>query len=421
VNKPRRRALILVIAGVAALAIAVAVVVFVVVKPESESLAAYNAAADDLRDARRAAEEARLDLVVASEDAIATATSGTAIADSTGPAYISDVATIAAVRTAAESLVTAAGLTLTDGALVSPAPAAIDDLGALDAPADRVERVTAAAAMRERIPGFETAAADFATQAEVVATSAASVDTAVDALLASAHTTGTTDALPALASAETVSAYTAAVAALAEPAEDADALALMTDYQQAWLAGIASHEAAARQQGSVSEPTLIRGVLVANKTYALPSTYGNGLTAETKDAFAAMKAEAAAAGHNIYISSGFRSFSTQTGLYNRYVANDGQADADRYSARPGHSEHQTGLTFDLNTITEAFGATPAGIWVAENGHRFGFVVRYPQGKEEITGYKWEPWHLRYLGVDVATKLHDSGLTLEEYLGITSAY
>jgi LAS superfamily LD-carboxypeptidase LdcB len=108
-------------------------------------------------------------------------------------------------------------------------------------------------------------------------------------------------------------------------------------------------------------------------------------------------------------------------VYNSYASRDGSAAADRYSARPGHSEHQSGLAFDLNTITEAFGYTPEGQWVAANAHRFGFIVRYPQGKEGSTGYIWEPWHLRYLGVDTATAVYNSGLSLEEYLGITSVY
>lgn len=417
----RRRRLVVIVAGAAVLVLVAAVIVFVVTRPETESLATYEAAADELRAARLTAEEARLDQVAKSEQAITAVGTATALADATKPGYVSDTTTITALRAAADTLVTAANLAAADGVLTAPMPPAIDELGALEAPADREERIAAAAALRERIPAFEASASELAAQAGQVTDAVATAVTAMDAVLASAHTTGAADALPPLASAESVAAYTAAVDALASPADDADRLALITAYQDAWMAGIASHEAAARQQSSASEPTLIRGILIANKTYALPSTYGSGLTAETQAAFDAMKAAAAAEGHKLYIASGFRSYATQTGLYNKYVANDGQADADRYSARPGHSEHQTGLTFDLNTITEAFGGTPAGIWVAEHGHEYGFIVRYPQGKEAITGYKWEPWHLRYLGVDVATRVHDSGLTVEEYLGITSAY
>ena len=403
--------LIPVIAGVAALAIAAAAVYFLVIKPETDSLAGYATAADELLAAQTAAQQARESVVAQLDAAATTSTSAAALADAVGPAYVADVSTLAAVRSAAEPI----------AALAVAGVPELAEVTIPDAPSAREERVTAAAALREQIPAIEATASSFTDQAQQVTDAITAVDTAVDAVLASAHTTGTADALPALASAETVAAYNAAVAALASPADDADPVALLTAYQDAWKAGIASAEAAAREQGSASEPTYIRGILIANKTYALPSDYGNGLTAETQSAFATMKAAASAEGHNLFISSGFRSYATQTGLYNKYVANDGKADADRYSARPGHSEHQSGLSFDLNSISEAFGGQPAGIWVAEHGHEYGFIVRYPQGKEDITGYKWEPWHIRYVGVDAATKLHASGLTVEEYLGITSVY
>lgn len=403
--------LIPVVAGVAALAIAAAAVFFLVIKPETDSLAAYSTAADELLAAQTAAQDARESVAAQLDAAATTSTSAAALADAVGPAYVADVSTLAAVRSAAEPL----------AALSTAGVPELAEVTIPDAPSAREERATAAAALREQIPAIEATASAFADQAQQVTDAIAGVRAAMDAVLASAHTTGTADALPALASADTVAAYSAAVEALASPSEDADRLALLTAYTDAWKAGIASAETAARAQESASEPTIIRGILIANKTFGLPSTYGDGLTAETQSAFATMKAAAAAEGLNLYISSGFRSYATQNGLYNKYVANDGKADADRYSARPGHSEHQSGLAFDLNTISESFGGTPAGIWVAEHGHEYGFIVRYPQGKEDVTGYKWEPWHIRYVGVDAATKLHDSGLTVEEYLGITSSY
>ncbi len=194
----------------------------------------------------------------------------------------------------------------------------------------------------------------------------------------------------------------------------------MLAYRDAWNAAVAS-DAAARSTTGTAAATYIKGVLIVNKTYGLPSSFGNGLTAETTAAFNAMQAAAAAQSLNLYIASGFRSFSAQTSVYNKYKANEGQAGADTHSARPGYSEHQSGLAFDLNTITQSFGSTAEGIWVADNAHLYGFIVRYPQGKEAITGYIWEPWHLRYVGVDLATTLHSSGQTLEEYLGVTSVY
>lgn len=167
--------------------------------------------------------------------------------------------------------------------------------------------------------------------------------------------------------------------------------------------------------------TYFDGILVVNKTYALPADYAPGVNSEAQAAFDEMQSDAAAEGLNIYISSGFRSYDYQAGLYQRYVDKDGKEEADRYSARPGHSEHQTGLAFDLNSIEESFANTAEGKWVNRNCYKYGFIIRYPSDKEDITGYKWEPWHIRYLGKETAQAVYDSGLCLEEYLGITSQY
>ncbi len=167
--------------------------------------------------------------------------------------------------------------------------------------------------------------------------------------------------------------------------------------------------------------TYVDGILIANKTYALPSDFNPGVSDEAYDALTEMEIAAAEDGISLFIVSGFRSYDDQDVIYNRYVSQDGKAEADRYSARPGHSEHQTGYAFDLNSLEEYFADTPEGIWLAENCHKYGFIIRYPKGKEHITGYMYEPWHVRYLGVDIATSVYESGLTLEEYLGITSEY
>lgn len=168
--------------------------------------------------------------------------------------------------------------------------------------------------------------------------------------------------------------------------------------------------------------TYVNGILIANKTYSLPSSYNPGtLTAETQAAFNRMKNDAAAAGLNLWICSGFRSYSYQDQLYNSYVARDGKAAADTYSARAGHSEHQTGLALDINMASDAFIGTTEAKWIAANCYKYGFILRYPQGKQNITGYKYEPWHVRYLGKETAKAAYDSGLTLEEYLGIDSVY
>ena len=170
-----------------------------------------------------------------------------------------------------------------------------------------------------------------------------------------------------------------------------------------------------------TEVTYIDGILVANKTYGLPRDYNPGVDPEAMAALQEMFDGAAADGITLWIVSGFRSYDTQYTIYNNYVARDGQGAADRYSARPGHSEHQTGLAFDLNSLEQSFGETAEGKWLKAHSWEYGFIIRYPEGKEDITGYMYEPWHVRYFGKEVAKSLYDSGLTLEEYLGITSEY
>ena len=117
------------------------------------------------------------------------------------------------------------------------------------------------------------------------------------------------------------------------------------------------------------------------------------------------------------IISGFRSYGTQSRLYNNYVARDGEAKANTYSAKPGQSEHQTGLAFDVGALDDNYGNTAAGRWLSENAHKYGFIIRYMKGKENITGYQYEPWHIRYVGETVAADIYSKGLTLEEYLGV----
>lgn len=170
-----------------------------------------------------------------------------------------------------------------------------------------------------------------------------------------------------------------------------------------------------------SELTYIQNILIANKTYALPRDYNPGVNQDASVAFEKMQEAAAVDGLNIYISSGYRSYDYQDNLYNNYVNSYGKEQADRFSARAGYSEHQTGLAFDVNTIDSSFTGTPEAEWVAAHCYEYGFIIRYPEGKESITGYQYEPWHIRYLGTETATAVFESGLTLEEYLGITSVY
>lgn len=187
----------------------------------------------------------------------------------------------------------------------------------------------------------------------------------------------------------------------------------------------------------INGATYIDGVLIANKTYALPQDFiptnpdqpvnadrsSTCLDKTLMSAWNTMLKDATAKGLNIYIASGYRSYNYQVNVYNRYVKSDGAAVADTYSSRPGNSEHQTGLCFDLNTIEDSFQYTNEGKWVNDNCYKYGFCIRFPKGKDSATGYQYESWHLRYVGVDLATKLYNNGdwLSLEEYFGITSEY
>lgn len=172
---------------------------------------------------------------------------------------------------------------------------------------------------------------------------------------------------------------------------------------------------------AIPECTYIDGILVVNKTYPLPSSYAPGWDTEASGPLWEMIAAAKEEGIKLWMTSGYRSYYDQQYIYNGYVKRDGKEKADTYSARPGHSEHQTGLAYDLNDLPHDFGDTPEGQWMAENCHKFGFILRYPKGKEDITGYMYEPWHIRYLGVEKATEVYESGLCLEEFLNITSQY
>ncbi len=183
--------------------------------------------------------------------------------------------------------------------------------------------------------------------------------------------------------------------------------------------------------------TYIDGVLIANKTYALSSSFiptnpdvpvtearsNKSLDKDLMAAWKKLQAAASANGLNIYISSGYRSYQYQVTVYNNYVAKDGKAMADTYSSRPGNSEHQTGLCFDLNSINDSFADTAEGKWVDSNCYKYGFCIRFPKGKDAYTGYQYESWHLRYVGEELATKLYNNGdwISLEEYFGITSEY
>lgn len=147
------------------------------------------------------------------------------------------------------------------------------------------------------------------------------------------------------------------------------------------------------------------------------------LRKEAAEALEKMFAEAANQNIQLYAVSGYRSYDRQVQVFNNEVQNVGKEKAVQVVALPGTSEHQTGLSMDISSesanfaLSEQFGETPEGKWLLENAHKFGFIQRYPKGKEEITGYQYESWHFRYIGVKPATEIYENGLTLEEYFNV----
>ncbi|NLP52616.1 M15 family metallopeptidase [Bacillus sp. RO1] len=199
----------------------------------------------------------------------------------------------------------------------------------------------------------------------------------------------------------------------------------------------------------VSEPEAIPVVanpgamnVMVNKFWSLPEGYRPGdlikpnvpfsfgdensdrskLRAEAAESLEIMFNVAKGEGIELYARSGFRSYETQAAIFKNEVATFGYEQAVLYVALPGTSEHQTGLAMDITAksvgleLVEALEGTAEGRWLAENAHHYGFILRYPKGKTNITGYAFEPWHFRYVGVDIAGEIYAKGITLEEYLG-----
>lgn len=173
------------------------------------------------------------------------------------------------------------------------------------------------------------------------------------------------------------------------------------------------------------KPVYINNILVANKDFGIPKNFASGLNDELLEAFNQMKSDAKEEGIILNIRSGFRSYETQETLYNNYIARDGLEKASRYSAKPGYSEHQTGLAIDITTedtttsIGDWFNDTKQAEWLYNNAYKYGFILRYPKGKEHITGYKYESWHYRYVGIEHSKNFAMNDLTLEEYLKIVN--
>jgi len=195
-----------------------------------------------------------------------------------------------------------------------------------------------------------------------------------------------------------------------------------------------------KQQFSLTDPT--SPWLVVNKQHPLnPLAYAPSdlrtpdmstetdqrVNDRTATALEVMAAAAKKKRLTLTLASGYRSYSQQTSIYNNMVRAYGQAEADRQSARPGHSEHQTGWAADLGAgsgkcrIEACFANTPEGKWLAANAYKYGFIIRYAEGKESVTGYEYEPWHVRYVGTDLAIEMYRTGIkTLEEFFDLPAA-
>jgi D-alanyl-D-alanine carboxypeptidase len=134
-------------------------------------------------------------------------------------------------------------------------------------------------------------------------------------------------------------------------------------------------------------------------------------------------AAAKQSGIELKLASGYRSYANQAATYSNYAKTYGTSQADTFSARPGHSEHQTGLAADLEPIDgqceldQCFGDLPEGKWLAANAYKYGFIVRYQKGAQDLTGYEYEPWHMRYIGTGLSDQINTSGQTLEQFFGL----
>lgn len=175
--------------------------------------------------------------------------------------------------------------------------------------------------------------------------------------------------------------------------------------------------------------------VIVNKHHPLDAAYippdltdagGVLIRAAAAERFRVMVSAAASEGIAITAVSGYRPATEQAHIHDSYTSVYGAPAADLLSARPGYSEHQTGLAIDIGNpsgecaLNACFASTPAGAWTEANAHRFGFIIRYPAGSESVTGYTYEPWHLRYTGLDAAAAIHAGGLTLEQYTGTPAA-
>lgn len=210
---------------------------------------------------------------------------------------------------------------------------------------------------------------------------------------------------------------------------------LIRDKQSTGASQFASEEDVESNSQNKNHSNSIANILLVNKTNGISKDYGpenitkvnipfveeateeeKQMAGEPAKAVEDLVKQANEEGVQFLGSSAYRSYATQQDTYTKRVKSQGQEKADEYVAKPGYSEHQTGLCIDLTNPDRWFvGSTKEAMWLAENAHKFGFIIRYPKGKEDITGTAYEPWHIRYVGKDIAEEIYSKGLTLEEYL------
>ncbi|MGG1252406.1 D-alanyl-D-alanine carboxypeptidase family protein [Brevibacillus agri] len=205
----------------------------------------------------------------------------------------------------------------------------------------------------------------------------------------------------------------------------ADTEAMLADIEV--VAEPASMAVLVNKQRKLPENYTPTDLVFPNVPYLLPKkSEKRKLRKEAAAALEALFAAAKADGVSLAGVSAYRSHTYQKALFNRYVQKDGVEKARTYSAVPGTSEHETGLAIDVSGIdgkcaaTSCFADTKEAKWLAEHAQEYGFIIRYPEGKEAITGYMYEPWHLRYVGTEIAKEIKAQGITLEEYLGVVPA-
>ncbi len=166
----------------------------------------------------------------------------------------------------------------------------------------------------------------------------------------------------------------------------------------------------------VPEDLVVPQVIFSFPEYKEKKLMREEAAAALEELFAAAEEE----GLSLYAVSGYRSYERQEEIYNSNVERYGAERTDQFSARPGHSEHQSGLAMDVSTnsihyrLDREFAGTPEGKFLADHAHEYGFIIRYPEGKSDITGYAYEPWHIRYVGRPMAEELYNRGITMEEY-------